>query len=55
MNIKQSIDWNNLGFNANETKSMYVAKFDSNGTCLDKGLVPYGDIKFSEAGSVLFY
>ena len=28
MNLKQSIDWDNLGFNAYQTKSMYVAKFD---------------------------
>ena len=55
MSMKQSIDWDNLGFNAHETKSMYIAKFDSNGNCLDKGLVPYGDIKLSPAATVLNY
>ena len=55
MIMKQSIDWDNLGFNAHETKSMYIAKFDSNGNCLDKGLVPYGDIKLSPAATVLNY
>ena len=29
--MNQSIDWGNLGFNAHKTKSMYIAKFDSNG------------------------
>ena len=55
MSMKQSIDWDNLGFNAHETKSMYIAKFDSDGNCLDKGLVPYGDIKLSPAATVLNY
>ena len=55
MSKKQRIDWDNLGFNAHKTKSMYIAKFDSNGKCLDKGLVPYGDIKLSPAASVLNY
>ena len=55
MNMKQSIDWDNLGFNAHKTKSMYIATFDSNGTCLDKGLVPYGEIKLSPAATVLNY
>ena len=55
MNMKHRIDWDNLGFNAHETKSMYIAKFDSNGKCLDKGLVPYGDIKLSPAATVLNY
>ena len=55
MSKKQKIDWHNLGFNAHETKSMYIAKLDSNGKCLDKGLVPYGDIKLSPAASVLNY
>ena len=53
--MKQNINWNKLGFNAHETKSMYIAKFDSNGKCLDKGLVPYGDIKLSPAATVLNY
>ena len=34
---------------------MYIAKFDSNGNFLDKGLVPYGDIKLSPAATVLNY
>ncbi len=55
MRKKQNIEWDNLGFNAHETKSMYIAKFDSNGKCLDKGLVPYGDIKLSPAATVLNY
>ena len=55
MTIKQNIDWDNLGFNAHETKSMYIAKFDSNGKCLEKGLVPYSDIKLSPAATVLNY
>ena len=53
--MKQNINWNNLGFNAHKTKSMYIAKFDSNGTCFDNGLVPYGDIKLSPAATVLNY
>ena len=36
-------------------KGMFIAKFDSNGTCIDKGLVPYGDIKLSPAATVLNY
>ena len=53
--MKQNIDWDNLGFNAYKTKSMYIARFDSNGMCLDKGLIPYGDIKLSPAATVLNY
>ncbi len=53
--MKQNINWNNLGFNAHKTKSMYIAKFDSNGKCLDRGLVPYGDIRLSPAATVLNY
>ena len=40
MKTNQSIDWENLGFNAHETNSMYIAKFDSHGKCIDKGLEP---------------
>ena len=53
--MKKNINWNNLGFNAHKTKSMYIAKYDSNGKCLDNGLVPYGDIKLSPAATVLNY
>ena len=55
MSMKQRINWDNLGFNAHETKSMFIAKFNSDGKCLDKGLVPYGDIKLSSSCSVLNY
>lgn len=55
MSKKQRINWDNLGFNAYETNSMFIAKFNSAGKCLDKGLVPYGDIKLSPAASVLNY
>ena len=53
--MNQLIDWDNLGFNAHETKSMYIAEFDFSGKCLNKGLVPYGDIKLSPAATVLNY
>ena len=37
------------------TVTINVTYFDSNGKCLDKGLVPYGDIKLSPAATVLNY
>ena len=56
MNNKQKIDWDNLGFNAYKTRSMFVANWDPAQNKWEvKGLVPYGDISLSPASTVLNY
>ena len=51
----KAIDWDNLGFNVIETRSMYVATFDSNCKWESQGLKPYGNISLSPASAVLNY
>ena len=51
----KKIDWNNLGFNAYETKSMYRANYTPENKWQIEGLVPYGDICLSPASTVLNY
>jgi len=56
MNDKQNIDWDNLGFNAHNTRSMFIANWNLSDSKWDvKGLVPYGDISLSPASTVLNY
>ena len=55
MNAKKNIDWDNLGFNAHNTRSMFIANWDPIGGWNIKGLVPYGDISLSPASTVLNY
>ena len=55
MRSKQNIDWNNLGFDVHETRSMYMATCTSSGTWSNEGLVPYGEISLSPAAAVLNY
>jgi len=55
MNVKKNIDWDNLGFNAHNTRSMFIANWDPVGEWNIKGLVPYGDISLSPASTVLNY
>ena len=51
----KKIDWDNLGFNAHETKSMYRANYTPENKWQIEGLVPYGDISLSPASTVLNY
>ena len=55
MRPNQNIDWDNLGFDPFETRSMYIATCDSSFKWLNKGLVPYGEISLSPASAVLNY
>ena len=55
MKTKQDIDWDNLGFNALETRSMFIANCDSSGKWVNIGLTPYGKISLSPASTVLNY
>ena len=56
MNDKQNIDWDNLGFNAHSTRSMFIANWNLSDSKWDvKGLVPYGDISLSPSSTVLNY
>ena len=55
MRSKQNIDWNNLGFDVHETRSMYMATCASSGAWSNEGLVPYGEISLSPAAAVLNY
>ena len=51
----KKIDWDNLGFNIIETRSMYEAAFNSSGKWESRGLKPYGNISLSPASAVLNY
>ena len=51
----KKIDWDNLGFNVIETRSMYEATFNSSGKWESRGLKPYGNISLSPASAVLNY
>ena len=55
MNLKKNIDWDNLGFNAIETRSMFIANCDSSEKWVNIGLTPYGKISLSPASTVLNY
>ena len=49
------IDWDSLGFNVIETKSMFMATCKQGETWREGGLVPYGKIELSPAAGVLNY
>ena len=49
------IDWDSLGFNVVETKSMFMATCKQGETWREGGLVPYGKIELSPAAGVLNY
>ena len=51
----EKIDWDVLGFNVVETKSMFKATCNEGGTWQAGGLVPYGKIELSPAAGVLNY
>ena len=51
----KKIDWDNLGFNAHETKSMFRANYTPEDNWQVEGLVPYGDVSLSPASTVLNY
>lgn len=49
------IDWDSLGFDFVETKSMYKAVSNKNGSWENGGLIPSGNISISPAAGVLNY
>ena len=51
----EKIDWDVLGFDVVETKSMFKATCKQGGTWQAGGLVPYGKIELSPAAGVLNY
>ena len=51
----EKIDWDNLGFNVVETRSMYKARCRQGEPWQSGGLIPYGTIKLSPAAGVLNY
>ena len=51
----EKIDWDILGFNVFETKSMFKATCKQGETWQAGGLVPYGKIELSPAAGVLNY
>ena len=51
----KKIDWDNLGFNAHETKSMFRANYTPEDNWQVEGLIPYGDVSLSPASTVLNY
>ena len=56
MNLKKaSIDWDSLGFNPMETRSMFIANCPIDGKWESGSLVPYGKIELSPAAGVLNY
>ena len=52
---KADIDWDILGFDAVETRSMFVAHCSIDGEWTDGSLMPYGKIELSPAAGVLNY
>lgn len=50
-----NIDWDTLGFDALETRSMFKATCPINGQWSGGGLIPYGNIELSPAAGVLNY
>ena len=56
MNLKKTnIDWDSLGFNPIETRSMFIANCPIDGKWESGSLVPYGKIELSPAAGVLNY
>jgi len=56
MNLKKAnIDWDSLGFNPMETRSMFIANCPLDGKWESGSLVPYGKIELSPAAGVLNY
>ena len=56
MNLKKAnIDWDSLGFNPVETRSMFIANCSIDGKWESGSLVPYGKIELSPAAGVLNY
>ena len=56
MNLKKAnIDWDSLGFNPIETRSMFIANCPIDGKWEFGSLVPYGKIELSPAAGVLNY
>ena len=56
MNLKKAnIDWDSLGFNPVETRSMFIANCPIHGKWESGSLVPYGKIELSPAAGVLNY
>ena len=56
MNLKKAnIDWDSLGFNPMETRSMFIANCPKDGKWESGSLVPYGKIELSPAAGVLNY
>ena len=51
----EKIDWDNLGFNVVETRSMYMARCRIGEKWKSGGLIPYGPIELSPAAGVLNY
>ena len=56
MNLKKAnIEWDSLGFNPMETRSMFIANCPIDGKWESGSLVPYGKIELSPAAGVLNY
>ena len=56
MNLrKANINWDSLGFNPTETRSMFIANCPIDGKWESGSLVPYGKIELSPAAGVLNY
>ena len=56
MNLKKAnIDWDSLGFNPMETRSMFIANCPIDGKWESGSLAPYGKIELSPAAGVLNY
>ena len=56
MNLKKAnIDWDSLGFDPLETRSMFIANCPIDGKWESGSLVPYGKIELSPAAGVLNY
>ena len=55
MMIEKNIDWDNLGFNAYKTKSMFKAFYAPTIGWQAEGLIPYGDVTLSPASTILNY
>tara|TARA_Y100001970_G_C14244135_1_gene866892 strand:+ start:2501 stop:3532 length:1032 start_codon:yes stop_codon:yes gene_type:complete len=52
---KANINWDSLGFDVVETKSMFTAKCSKGGQWSEGSLIPYGNIEISPAAVVLNY
>ena len=52
---KKDIDWDNLGFYAHETKSMFKANYTAGKKWQVEGLIPYGNVSMSPASTILNY